>query len=156
MGIQHLGDLLADANHGMERSRRVLKNHSHLASAHRTHLGFIEPNEIDAVEPGATRQRGVAQQPHQRESGRRLAASAFANQAERFTFLDAKRNAVHGPGVRKGDRKVLDLQQRRRGDFHQSRTFGSSASRNPSPMKLKQATASVIAIPGKIASQGST
>src|SRR5690606_9372978 len=69
-----------------------------------------------------------------------------------------ERHAAHGrhrAGIgREGDREIADAEDRS-GRRHQCMSIrASSASRSPSPTKLKLATASVIIRPGKIASHG--
>ena len=99
---------------------------------------------------------GARQDPEQRERGDALAAARLADDAERLARRDVERDAVDGvdraalgPEL---DPQVLD----RRAAAHvaRPRSFGSSASRRPSPIRLKPSTEKTIATPGMIASHG--
>ena len=96
-------DLLADADHGIQRRHRLLKNHGDFAAAQRAHDRRRSGDEI--VPPGCSggaisvprgaRQPGLAAaararrlESHQREREHRLAGTGFADDAERFAFTE--------------------------------------------------------------------
>ena len=156
VGAKHLHDLAADAHHRMQRRRWVLEDHPDAPAAQIAHGFFIERQEVDAVEIRSALQRGPRR--------RRISARAVVDLPQPLsptrprvslsrTWNEMRSTALVRPKV---DAEILDFQQLRRRRAHQSRTFGSNASRSPSPMKLKQATASVMARPGKTANHGST
>ena len=158
MGAQRLDDLVADADHRMQRRARVLEDHGDLGAAQRAHRPFVDGDEIGAVEARRSVERRVAKQSHQRQRDRRLAATALADEPQRLPLFDLEGDAVDRSHRPEGDGKVFHLEERRHGGepATRSRILGSSASRRPSPIKLKLVTASVIASPGRIASIGST
>jgi hypothetical protein len=159
MGSQRLGDLVADSDHGMERRSRVLEDHANRRPANLAHAFLVERDEVGAVEPRAPARSRPLKKTQERHRHRRLAASALADEAERLARIEREGDAVDGVGPIERDRQILDREKRRarvRGAAHGRCIFGSSASRSPSPMKLKLVTASVIARPGITASHGST
>ena len=95
--------------------------------------------------------------PHRRERGDALPAARLADEAERLARPDVERDAVDRvdeAALRlEADAEVLDLEERRLA-HDRPRSFGSSASRRPSPMRLKPITAITMQIPGKIARNG--
>src|SRR5439155_1116091 len=97
------------------------------------------------------------QDPQNRERGHALAAARLADDPERLAARDVEGDAVdgvHDPTARPElDAQVLHRQQ---GLSVQTlpRSFGSSASRSASPIRLKPSTVITIAMPGKIASRG--
>src|SRR5690606_22304563 len=86
-----------------------------------------------------------------RERRHRLARPALAYDPERLARFERERDAVYRAGhalvgVEVGP-EVLHLEQR-----HQLLSRGSSASRSPSPTRLKASTVTTIARPGNVAS----
>ena len=155
MGPQRLRDLVADADHRMKRRGRVLEDHADRRAADLAHPLLGDGDEVHAFEPRVPAGLSALKQPHERHRRRRLAASALADKAKRFACVEREGDTVDGLRSAEGDCEILDREKTRRA-AHRRPIFGSSASRSPSPMKLKLVTASVIASPGMTASQGST
>src|SRR3984885_7777753 len=158
MGSHRLSDLVADANHRMERGDWILEDHADCCATDLAHPLLVDCDEIQAFQPRLPPGFSPLQQPHERHRRGRLTASALADKAKRFACIKRERDAIDSLGVAEGDCEVLDCQKAHgpRKAGHRRCIFGSSASRSPSPMKLKLVTASVIATPGITASQGST
>ena len=158
-----LDDLGADGVDRVQRGQRLLEDHRDLVAAHRPHLGFREHQEIVhaaiataeqhlARDRGPRRGRGEA---HDGEAGDTLAGAGLAHQCQHLAGADGEGDVVDGrnlPGIRpEADAQAPNVEQ----DPAQCRSsLASRASRRPSPTKLKLVTASVIARPGKMASQG--
>ena len=72
---QHLGDLRADARHGVQRDRGVLRDDADLAATDGTQPALAEPRQLLAVEAhgAADDGRGTWQQPGDGMGRRRLA-----------------------------------------------------------------------------------
>ncbi len=163
MGAHRLGNLPPDAMHRVQRRHRLLKDHRHLAAAHAAHRAIGERQQVGgaalpvgqqhAAGDDATRRR--REQTHDGQRGHAFAGAALADDRERLALGDGEGDAFEGrdlPGIgAEADGEILHLQQRR---HHAPSMRGSSASRNPSPTKLKLATARVMTPPGSSASQG--
>jgi hypothetical protein len=50
MDLQHLGDLVADPHHRVERRHRLLEDHRHGLAAQRAHLLVRRAEHVDALE----------------------------------------------------------------------------------------------------------
>ncbi len=95
---QHLGELLAHAQVGVERGHRVLEDHRDPVAAHRLQPRLRGAHEIlsveeDAAAGDAPRLRHEAQQ---REAGHALARARLAHHAEDLAAIDRERDLVHG------------------------------------------------------------
>ncbi len=55
MRLEHLGDLVADPHHRVERGHRLLEDHADLAAAHVLHRGLVEREQVAPVEPDRAR-----------------------------------------------------------------------------------------------------
>ena len=119
---QRLDDLFRDAQVGVERRHRVLKDHRDAFAADGALLGRRAVKQIHAVEhrraaldaPGRLRD-----QSHERVAGDRFSRSRFAHDPERFAALDREAHSLNGAvdaraGVKIGP-KILDGQQRQGG-----------------------------------------
>ena len=156
MQAQRLGDLGADALQRIERAHRLLKHHGDAVAADLAHLGFGQAGEIAAGEAQRARDlRALGQQRHQRQRRHRLAGARFADDAETVARVERKRHARarHGATRRASagrwrDRRPRAACQRR------ALSLGSSASRKPSPSRLRPNTLSATATPGNTASRG--
>ncbi|MEH2476076.1 hypothetical protein V1284_007520 [Nitrobacteraceae bacterium AZCC 2299] len=172
VGAQHLVDLLADRDDGIERRHRLLEDHRHGGGAELSQTavaGFqhILADQLDAAAGGF--QRILRQQAHGGKRGHRFAGSAFADHAQGFALAHLQRNAVDdllaGAGLADTDDKIIDFQNQRLGvhvRFHWlthlplSRCFmrGSSASRAASPIRLTDRIAIDSSRPGQKISDG--
>ena len=83
--VQRLADDLLDRHARIERAVGVLENHLELAPPRAQHRA-AHPRDVLAVEQNAARRR--LDQPHDGAAQRRLAATAFADQPQRFPRLD--------------------------------------------------------------------
>ena len=151
--LQRLGDLRADAHDRVERVLRVLQHHRDAAAAQRAALVRRAGQQVDAVE--AQRLRADAapgrRQAQDGAAGLTLAAARFTHDAQPLAAereADAAhhlRQATLAVGV--GHAQVVDGEQRR----PHAEPFGSSASRSPSPSRLKPRLTTKIAAPGAAA-----
>ena len=152
MDQHRLGHLVADGPQRIERGHRLLEDHAHVMAAQPAHLGLAPLQQLRAVEPDRpARLRPVRQQTHHGQRGHRLARPALADHAEHLARPERHRDAAQ-------DRRAADREIQPR-DVEQAhartrRSFGSSRSRSPSPIRFSPSTVSTIAMPGKIASQG--
>ena len=75
-----------------------MKDHGYLVAANATHLGGGDLHEIDAVEQYLTTHDFAGRRgdkAHHRQIGDRLTGPRFTDDAERFTFVEIERYAVH-------------------------------------------------------------
>ncbi len=155
MHVQCLHDLESDGEARVEASRRLLKDHRDVFAGDAPALGGGHGQQVLAVEDQAIGRHlaGPGDQAHQRQHGDALARAGFADHAHDLSLVDGKIQPVDGAqGAARGlelDGEVLDLDQ-----GHQRFNFGSSASRNPSPMRLKASTVIRMASPGNVTTQG--
>ena len=102
-------DLCADADDGVERCHRLLKNHRNLAAAQRTHFLFAHRDELHSIAICARTAMRAAMQPclaitarswrlkaHQRKRQHRFARAGFADNSQRLAFCDCERNVIYG------------------------------------------------------------
>src|SRR4051794_4681780 len=154
VAAKHLGDLLADGEHRVERGHRLLENETDILGPDVVQFVACERHEIAALEQdlafddAARRHRDQLQDRHR---GDGLAAAGFADHAERLALVEGDVDAVdrlqHAVVGGEVSLQALDLEQRR----HQITRLASSASRMPSPMKLMATTATKMAPPGNSA-----
>ena len=84
-------------NTGLRRGHRLLEDHGDARAADLPHLGHRQAQQVAAVEhhpPGGDAPR-VRHQAHDGQRQDRLAAAAFADDAERAPLRHPQRNAVH-------------------------------------------------------------
>src|SRR6185369_7133346 len=89
---EHLRDLPANRQDRIERRHRLLEDHGDAIAAQRALLGRRKSLDLAAVKSygtGADRKR-PAQQADQRERCNTLAATGFADKAERLATIDAE------------------------------------------------------------------
>lgn len=139
---ESFGDLSANAHGGIERSHGVLENHADVAAEGVTGM------KLDASCDGG---RGEADEGL---DGAGFAGAAFANEAERFSFVKRKGDAADGGKgfifEREGDVEVFNIEQF---PCHR-RSLGSRASRSALPRRLKESMVRVIISEGKKRRQG--
>lgn len=161
--LEHLGDLSADGDDGVEGGERVLEDHADVTAATLAHLLVGEGEQVGAVEVDRAGHLVAAggQQAHDRERGHRLAAAGLADQADGLPGLDVEAHPVDGgegglPLPAEGHRQVAHGQQgsagaragaaRRGGGRHAAhlRLLGSRASRSDSPMRVKPSATTMM------------
>ena len=117
MDLHCLADLAAYRHRRRQSGHRLLKDHRDLAASDLLHfLGAafqqVLPLEIDL--PG-NRLAISRQQAHNRQRSHRLAAAAFADQAQNLAFVEVQREAVDSPDrplfCLKLGVQLLDLEQ---------------------------------------------
>ncbi|MCY1487977.1 hypothetical protein D9M68_216600 [compost metagenome] len=149
---ERLDDLPADAHDRVQRIFRVLQDHRDaLAPEVPTDLWRCR-EQIDTVEGQLLGRhlRMARRQPHDRPARLRLAGAAFADDAEAFAAEregDATYRLDEAGTGRERDLEVFYRQQR----THWPLSRGSSASRRPSPSRLKPRLTIRIAMPGIVA-----
>ena len=161
--LERLGELPIDGEHRVQRRHRVLEDHGDPVAADLAHLVFAELRRSSPSKgsrptdaPGGLgmsrmRESALTLLP-QPDSPTRPSASPLAHRVG---------DAVHGVdgAVARPERdaQVADREQRkllrRRLPDHR-RSFGSSASRIPSPRRLKPSTETTMKTPGNTASHG--
>ncbi len=176
VGRYRFGDLVADGEDRVERSRRFLEDDRNVIAAHRPQLAARQRDEIAALE--ADRAAGAhhaafIDQPQHCERQHRLAAPRLTHQADSLAGAHLEIHAVNRArqafGRAEGYAEVPDLEQRRSGGRAVRRSthrglpacppdrltaLGSSASRSASPRRLKAMTVTVRASPGAMATHG--
>ena len=96
-GQDGLGDLVADAHHGIERGHRLLKDHGHARAAQLLQVGGAGRAEVAALELHLAGEPCLGrQQPHDRQCGDAFAGAGFTNQGEGLSAVERERDAVHG------------------------------------------------------------
>ena len=158
-----LADLIANPDHRVERSHRLLKDHGNAVTADLSHLGFIEREQILAFEQDRAADdaaRRARHKAHDRERTHALAASGLADDRQRLATTNVEREVVYrAEQPRTGEEHRLQALHIKhigfwRNPAHQPRCLGSRMSRKASPNRLVPNTARLIAIPGKITSHG--
>ena len=155
-----LAQLAPDGEHRVQARHRVLEDHRDLAATDRAQLRVAHVRELGAVEARAAGgdAAGARQDAEQRERRDALAAARLADDAERLAGRDVERDAVDrvddAAARPEAHLEAVDLEQRRARRHARPRSFGSSASRRPSPIRLNPSTDSTIATPGKMARNG--
>jgi hypothetical protein len=88
------GDLLADAQHRVQRRQRLLEDHGDLFAAPVLDLPLAHRKEIGSLDENPSRHhvRRFGEQSQQRKRRHRLAAAAFAHDAERLAGPDGERH----------------------------------------------------------------
>ena len=135
----------------VERGHRVLEDDADAVAANVGQRGFIKLKKIGTLETGGPRFDASAsfEKPQDGHAGDRLARATLANKAQHFTGLDIKAHAAHGlhfaPSGEERGGEVTYGEDR----AAHALSLGSSASRNPSPRKLKANMVSEMAAAGK-------
>ena len=124
MPNQHFDNLLADRIGRIERGHRLLEDHGEAIAAQIAQLAIGQRQQIDAVEAnGAGNLRRILrQQAHNGERGDALAATGFADDAERCATCEIEFDGVDGvrysPAVAvERDLQVGDFDKRGRGHW---------------------------------------
>ena len=159
--LQRLAQLPPHPEQGVERCHRLLENHGDARAAHLVQLALGQVEDLPALDRRGTRGATVrGQQAERRHHRLALAGARLADDGDRLAALDADVDALHrldvAVGRREGDAQARDVQDRRRcvGRCRDGRllahhrSFGSSASRNPSPMKLSENSVATRKTPG--------
>src|SRR5690606_7096207 len=146
------GNLPADSHDRIERVFRVLKHHGDATAAQCAAFTCRDVQQIDTVELQRLRSdlRVWRCESHDRTHGLRFARTGFTHDAQTFA-AKRKGHAAHGFNSTgtggEGDAEIINCQKR----LHWLLPRGSSASRRPSPRKLKPRLTMRIAIPGMAA-----
>ena len=119
MQAQHLLDLVADGEHGIEARHRLLEDHADAVAAQRAHGRRRQGQEIAAFEqdaPAEHPRRRARQQPHDGHGGDALAAAGFADQPQGSPGADREARLLDDRRARRlrieGDRQVVDGEER--------------------------------------------
>ena len=150
MQHQGLSDLRAHAMQRIERRHRLLEDHGDAVAAQFPHRLFIEADEFPPLEADRTGDaRALRREAHQRQGCHRLAGPGFAHDPQALALGERKRGAIDD-ALQASRRRAGRRRARRLRAASQLRAFslGSSASRRPSPRRLRPSTLSAIATPG--------
>src|SRR4051794_12522229 len=174
MQPQHFHDLVTDGVDRRQRRHRLLEDHRDLAAANRANLlsprvelGKIDGRSVLPVQDHRSRDdaSGRIDDLQDRARGHALARAAFSDDAQRPAALEREGNPVDGFHDTVSHREMGDevghLEDCRGrgwcgsacigagGEIGQAHLlYGSAASRNPSPRKLRAITAITTATPG--------
>ena len=156
---QRLGDLEAHRQDRVQRRHRLLEDHRDAVAADLAHLLLAERDQVEIGEadvPAGDPPVGRRHQAHDGQRGDALAATGLADDRQRLVVRDGEADVAHrrvpaAAGAKRGD-EVLDREDRGIRRRHRSppRSFGSMASRSPSPSMLSEKTTSRMARLGKI------
>jgi hypothetical protein len=105
-----LGNLVADGERGVQRSHRLLEDHCELVAAQVAQALRRALQQVFALEQHLAvgdAPRRLGHEAHDRERGHALAASGFADDAERAAALEPEIDAVHRAHL-----AVLGVEQR--------------------------------------------
>ena len=147
---QNVLDLLSDPADRIERGARALEDHRDFPAPQLAHRAF-RPEDIGAAERDRPQADagGLVEKSHDGEGENGLSRSAFTDDAEDFSSFDGESDVferLDGARARfEVEGKPVDAKQ---WDAH-VRLRGSTMSRRPSPIMLKQKTARTSAKPGK-------
>src|SRR5918992_1564053 len=158
--LERLADLSADGQDRVQRGHRVLEDHCDLPATDLPQLRVVELQQVLPAEHGGPARHApvASEDPEQRERGHALAAARLADDAECLTWGDVEGDAVdrvdQAAPRPELDVEILDRQERLARHQPRPRSLGSSASRSPSPIRLKPSTEITIATPGMSARKG--
>ena len=109
MRLEHLGELRAQPQRGVQRRARILRDVGDGAAAQPPQLALAEMGEVAPVDhDGAAADRAAATDvAEQRHPDRRLARARLADQPEHLAGLDLERDLVDDVGAPAGQ---LDAQ----------------------------------------------
>src|SRR5664280_488191 len=150
-------DLIANRVDGVERCHGFLEDHRDFVAAYHSHLFFILLEKVFSMEEDLASDdlaRRVGNEAHDREGCNRFSATRLAHQAYNLSPVNSQVNTIHGRNntilcVEKRT-QILDINKYFsiiHGTSY-SFSFGSMASRRPSPKKLNPRTVMKIARPG--------
>src|ERR687898_222788 len=149
VGVEHLGQLGADAQRGIERRAGILGDVGHDAAAQMAQLVTAESAAVDPS-PAAN----VAQECH---ANGRLPRARLADEAEHFARMDLQGDLVDDVDTRAQqlDAQVRNVDDRR---AHESarRSIPASARDRPSVIRFVPTVRSPIAITGSSTAHGCT
>ena len=97
MDAERLGDLLADAQERVEARHRLLEDHGDAVASDLTHRPLVERGEVLSFEEDRALDDAcdlLRQEPHHRQGRDALAATGFADDAERLAGGDIEAHAV--------------------------------------------------------------
>src|SRR5690606_29810185 len=150
--FERFHDLETDGEGGGETRDRLLEHHRDVLADDAPPLGGSHGEKIPPLEGHSVGgdAAGPGDQAHERQQRDALAGPGLADDAEHLARLDGEVEAVDGAKEAacrlELDGQIADFDQRR----HQRFSFGSRASRNPSPARLKARTVIRMASPGKV------
>ena len=154
VNAQHLLDLVANRQHGVERGHRLLEDHRHAVASQGAQALGRSGEQILTFQPDRSRHglQHFRQQSHHRECRNRLSRAGLADHADDLPPADAERDVLDRmrpvAAARQRDGEARDLQHRIRFDAHRPAIFGSSVSRRPSPRMFTASTVSPRKMPG--------
>ena len=151
-------DLIADSHDRVQRGHRVLENHGHFVAAHFLQLFRLHCQDVLPVQPDLAAfdfPRRVWYQVENRARRSRFTRAGLSDEAQRAASADAEADAVDGMyvGVLRlvADDQIPNIQNSIVIHLSSSSyffSFGSSASRRPSPRRFRASTVSMTARPG--------
>src|SRR5664280_2275271 len=150
-------DLIPNRVDGVERCHGFLEDHGDFVTAYHSHLFFILLEKVFPIEEDLASDdlaRRVGNKAHDREGCNGFSATRLAHQAYNLSPVNSQVNTIHGRNntilcVEKRT-QILDINKYFsiiHGTSY-SFSFGSMASRRPSPKKLNPRTVMKIARPG--------
>ena len=111
----HLPELSADADEGVQRLHRVLEDDPDLPCPQPVESLLGGTDDLRTGKANAARHVGVAgQEPEHGERGLRFPGTRFPDEADCFARGNLEAQHVHDRLVRVADRQALDLEQARR------------------------------------------
>src|ERR1700690_1053466 len=152
MHAQGLDQLIGDREAGIEAGHRILKNHRNILAEQAASTAVAHPEQVAPVECHLVRfnPARIIDQSHHRKRSDALAGTGFADDADHFALFDNEVETIDCGEWHllraKFDAQVVDFEQ----SLHYRFSFGSSASRRPSPVRLNANTDIRIARPGKV------
>ena len=164
IGVQadDLHDLVADGVHRVQAGHGVLEDDGDLVAADLAEVLLLHVLDLVAVEPhlAAHQLAGISGQAHNGVGGDRLTGAGLAHNAQNITLIHSKGNAVQCLYfARRGEERkafIFDIK-----NFlahfcspHQFFSFGSKASRRPSPNRLNTRIITLIISAGAISRWG--
>ena len=143
VGLDHLGDLVADAVDRVQRRQRILEDHGDAACPARCAGSSCRRRRAPGPAPWPSRVilADCGSRPITAEEGHRLAGAGLADDADQLALVDVEVDAAHRlhQAVIGRERRPGGPRARTPGAAIRPRSFaclGSRASRRPSPMKL--------------------
>ena len=156
MSTDHLDDLIADSMCRIEGRQRILKDHRHSFATNFAHDLRRRTDQFGATNSGrALDSCRLGQETHETQEGDGLARTGFTDDSEDLPGAHVEIDTTHGLNVteqcRERDAEIAQ-RQNHLSTHRAPSSFGSVASRRPSPMKLTNRVTSTRSTQGKTTS----
>ena len=161
MKLNYFSDLIAYGKNRVQSGHGILEYHGDIVASYGLHLFFCLFQKVFALKVNLSLNyfsRRIGNKPENAQRRRRLSGACFSYKSKRIAGLKRQVDAVHGADISVHrivmNMKVLYLKQTHFPSPPYRFSFGSIASRSPSPKRLKPKIVRIIAMPGNMTTMG--